>query len=94
MKEEFDAARDRLRARAAEIDLPRSICWPPIQAHTCPARVRGVNQRTEAARGFLRRWPDPQAWADEPLATRLALPQATRPFITFLMLQRASAAGL
>ena len=47
--------------------------------------MRGVNQ-DKAARSFLRRWPDPQAWADEPLATRLALPAGSRSFLMFLLL--------
>lgn len=41
----------------------------------------------QAARGFLWRWPDPQAWAAEPLDVRLAAGANTRPFLTFLMLQ-------
>ncbi len=49
-----------------------------------PARAaRG--QPGRAARSFLRRWPDPQAWADEPLAVRLAA-AATRSFLMFLLL--------
>jgi integrase len=39
-----------------------------------------------AARTFLRRWPDPQAWAGEPLAARLTVSHPTRSFVTFLML--------
>src|SRR5579884_3953044 len=33
---------------------------------------RGNSAYTQAARAFLRRWPTPQAWADEPLGIRLA----------------------
>jgi integrase len=39
-----------------------------------------------AARTFLRRWPDPQAWAGEPLEARLTVSHPTRSFVTFLML--------
>jgi hypothetical protein len=68
-----------------EIDLPEVDLLAAFQAHTARLGLRGVNQ-DKAARGFLRRWPDPQAWADEPLATRLALPQGTRSFLMFLLL--------
>jgi integrase len=40
-----------------------------------------------AAQRFLWRWPDPQAWAAEPLAVRLGAGETTRPWLTFLMLQ-------
>ena len=39
-----------------------------------------------AARTFLRRWPDPQRWAGEPLEVRLTVSLPTRSFVTFLML--------
>jgi len=41
-----------------------------------------------AARSFLRRWPDVQAWASLPLPLRLAADHNTRPFVTFLMVSR------
>jgi len=41
-----------------------------------------------AARSFLRRWPDVQAWASLPLPLRLAAYHNTRPFVTFLMVSR------
>ncbi|MGW4126475.1 tyrosine-type recombinase/integrase, partial [Nocardia sp. NPDC004711] len=47
---------------------------------------RGSDPYYSAARTFLQRWPDPQAWACEPLELRLAANSSTRPFITFLML--------
>ncbi len=49
---------------------------------------RGAGNRSfyGGARGFLNRWPEPQAWALEPLEVRLAAGSQTRPFITFLML--------
>ncbi|MDT5047451.1 MAG: hypothetical protein QOG75_3325 [Mycobacterium sp.] len=39
-----------------------------------------------AARTFLRRWPDPQRWAGEPLEVRLTVSHPTRSFVMFLML--------
>ena len=45
----------------------------------------GAN-RMQAARSFLRRWPDPQMWAEEPLETRLGLSTGTHSFVMFLML--------
>ena len=39
----------------------------------------------QAARSFVRRWPDPQAWAARPLAAQLQANSSTRPFIMFLM---------
>ena len=71
-------------APVPEIDLPEVDLVAAFQAHTARLGLHGVNQ-DKAARGFLRHWPDPQAWADEPLATRLALPQGTRSFLMFLM---------
>jgi hypothetical protein len=68
-----------------EIDLAEVDLLAAFQAHTARLGLHGVNQ-DKAARGFLRHWPDPQAWADEPLATRLALPQGTRSFLMFLLL--------
>jgi integrase len=47
---------------------------------------RGCRVFADGARAFLKRWPDPQAWAAEPLDDRLAVDQHIRPFITFLML--------
>lgn len=54
---------------------------------------RGNAAYSWAARGFFRRWPDPRAWAAQPLPTRLAADSATRPIITFLMLHRALQPG-
>src|SRR3954447_374240 len=47
---------------------------------------RGNTSYSQAARSFFRRWPDPQAWAEESLPVRLSAGSATRPIITFLML--------
>lgn len=40
----------------------------------------------KVCRRFLARWPDPQTWAAEPLALRLAASSQTRPLLNFLML--------
>lgn len=50
--------------------------------------TRGVGNRTflSGARGFLVRYPDPQAWAGLPLERRLAVGSQVRPFLNFLML--------
>src|SRR5438309_11793125 len=54
---------------------------------------RGNTAYSRAARVFFRRWPDPRQWADEPLETRLSAGSATRPIITFLMLNRVLRPG-
>lgn len=74
--------------------MPPALAYAPVPepdllaafgAHTTRLGLRGINQE-RAARAFLRRWPDPQSWADEPLATQLALPQVARSFLMFLLL--------
>src|SRR5258705_9352799 len=47
---------------------------------------RGNTAYWTAARTFFTRWPDPAAWAAEPLTVRLAANGSTRPLITFLIL--------
>jgi integrase len=47
---------------------------------------RGNTAYWTAARTFFARWPDPAAWAAEPLTVRLAANGSTRPLITFLIL--------
>jgi integrase len=47
---------------------------------------RGSGPHWHAARDFFSRWPDPAAWASEPLETRLSAGPATRTLITFLLL--------
>lgn len=54
---------------------------------------RGNVPYYRAARVFFERWPDPRAWAAEPLEVRLSANSATRPIITFLMLHRGLAPG-
>ncbi|MCA1701979.1 MAG: site-specific integrase [Actinobacteria bacterium] len=47
--------------------------------------LTGVNL-PKAAASFLRRWPDPQQWAGEPMQVRLAASADKRAFVMFLML--------
>ena len=47
---------------------------------------RGSRCYRDAAWAFLGRWPDPAAFAAEPLTTQLRLTAAQRPFLTYLML--------
>jgi integrase len=67
-------------APAPEVDLLAAY-----DEHCDRLGLISVNLRS-AARTFLRRWPDPQRWADEPLASRLAVSHSTRSFVMFLML--------
>ncbi len=67
-------------APAVEVDLLAAFV-----EHTARIGLHGTNQH-KAAGSFLRRWPNPQAWAAEPLATRLALPSVTCSFLMFLLL--------
>jgi hypothetical protein len=43
------------------------------------AGERGNRTYVTFARSFLARWPDPQAWAAEPLPLRLGANRHTRP---------------
>lgn len=54
---------------------------------------RGNVSYVRAVRAFFARWPDPSAWAAEPLEVRLSADSATRPIITWLMLHRGLAPG-
>ena len=67
-------------APAPEVDLLAAY-----DEHCDRLGLISVNLRS-AARTFLRRWPDPQRWADEPLAVRLTVSHPTRSFVMFLML--------
>ncbi|MGK2887593.1 MAG: tyrosine-type recombinase/integrase [Rhodococcus sp. (in: high G+C Gram-positive bacteria)] len=51
-------------------------------------RHRGNTAYTQAARSFLRRWPNVTDWATESLEQKLSANSSTRPFITFLMVSR------
>ena len=52
------------------------------------ATGRGNPASDWAARTFLDRWPNPQAWADQPLGARLVLPPSTMSLLMFLMARR------
>jgi len=67
------------RPPAAEALLSQYAIW-------LAARGRGNRCFADGAAGFLRRWPNPQSFAAEPLEVMLARDQQTRPFITFLLL--------
>lgn len=54
-------------------------------AHHLGLTGRGNTSYTQAAKSFMRRWPIPQRWAAEPLATKLGAGPQTRSFLTFLM---------
>jgi integrase len=53
---------------------------------TLRSRGAGNSAFTAGARAFLRRWPDPQAWAAQPLPARLRMWSSTRPLLNHLML--------
>ena len=46
---------------------------------------RGNHSTTQGAKTFMRRWPCPQDWAAQPLASRLAEGSQTTSFLIFLM---------
>jgi integrase len=69
--------------------------WPPtptgqqlLEDYLATLKARGAGNRSflVGARVFLARWPDPQAWAGQPLPIRLSANSATRPLLTYLML--------
>jgi len=57
------------------------------------ATGRGNRTAERAARLFLERWPNPQAWADEPLDVRLSLPPSTMSLVMFAMTRGCLAPG-
>jgi hypothetical protein len=76
-------------ASAARAELSRPAAGEALlsqYAGWLAARGRGNRCFADGAAGFLRRWPDPQSFAAEPLEVMLAQDQQTRPFITFLLL--------
>ncbi len=64
---------------------PAKRCTPPTPWPPAADRA-GQYAYWTAARTFFARWPDPAAWAAEPLDVRLSANGSTRPLITFLML--------
>jgi hypothetical protein len=65
----------------------------PITWAACGGPGGGNTAYSSAARTFFKRWPDPQQWAAEPLQVRLSAGTATRPIITFLMLDQGLRPG-
>ena len=54
-------------------------------AHHQTRTGRGNHTTTQGAKTFMRRWPNPQDWAAQPLAYRLAEGSQTTSFLIFLM---------
>ena len=71
---------------AAARPLPRGT--ELFESYCAALAARGAGNRSflGAARVFLDRWPDPQAWAEQPLPVRLSAGSALRPLLTYLML--------
>ena len=72
---------------------PVTACAPSPDPHAAYLAYlertgRGNAAYWRAARVFFGRWPDPQAWAAEPLEVRLSAGSSTRPVITFVMLHQ------
>ena len=88
VKAEFDAARDRLRSRPLTGDLLA------VSARYLALTGRGNTAYYQAAQGFFRRWPDPQAWAGESLEVRLSRGQRHPSVHHVLDAARWPAAGL
>lgn len=88
VKAEFDAARDRQRAPAAEPERESPAFVLAAYAAHQSLTGRGNTAYDSAARSFLRRWAHVQTWAEVPLERQLTANSATRPFITFLMVSR------
>ncbi|MEO5843076.1 MAG: tyrosine-type recombinase/integrase [Acidimicrobiales bacterium] len=57
------------------------------------ATGRGNTSSTQAARVFLRRWPDPHAWTTEPLHVRLSLSPSASSLVMFLITRRGLRPG-
>jgi hypothetical protein len=75
---------------SAPCDAPRRRPSPSelLGGYQAALAGRGAGNKAfwSAARAFVARWPDPQAWADEPLAVRLSASSSARPFLNYLML--------
>jgi site-specific recombinase XerD len=83
-----------VNARNAESLRPQ----PPaelLEDYLCylAATGRGNTSSTQAARVFLRRWPDPHAWTYEPLDVRLSLSPSASSLMMFLMTRRGLRPG-
>ena len=74
----------RASANAPAAERPAGDLLAGYAAHL--ARTgRGHSHSELNARAFLRLWPDPQAWATQPLEARLSERPNTTAFLTFLM---------
>ena len=77
----------------APANAPGSGTAPPdpqqlLEGYLMALAERGAGNSafTAGAKAFLRRWPDPQQWAAQPLPARLSMWSSTRPLINHLML--------
>lgn len=70
---------------APDPDIPPASALLSAYADHLAVTGRGNVLYERVARRFLLRWPHPQAWADQPLADRVATDSSTRPFVMFLM---------
>lgn len=80
-----NASVPRLTTGDVLVPAPGPDLLEAYQEHLA-ATGRGNTAYTQAAKTFFRRWPHPQSWAEQSLEARLATGSATRPIITFLML--------
>lgn len=72
-------------ANAPNPDRPPDSVLLSAYADHLAVTGRGNVLYERAARRFLLRWADSQAWADQPLADRVATDSSTRPFVMFLI---------
>jgi hypothetical protein len=70
----------------AAAEAPPTGDLPAAYAAWLAVTGRGNRSYSQGARAFFARWPDPAAWASEPLAVRLGAGSQTRPLLNFLML--------
>ena len=89
VKAEFDAARQRQRARTLSAGGDLLAAYAAHLARTGPRQHRLLSSSGSA---FLRRWPQPQRWADQPLAQRLAA-RPHDPAVRHLLDGRTAACG-
>jgi integrase len=73
---------------SAPCDARRPAPGELLAGYQAALAARGAGNKSFfcAARSFLARWPDPQAWAAEPLPVRLSAGPSARPFLNYLML--------
>jgi integrase len=74
-------------ASAPATERPASDLLAGFAAHLA-VTGRGNSASAQGAKSFLRLWPTPQMWADQPLEVRLAAGPATTPLLMFLMVHR------